>query len=89
MSPDPKGTSEQVIVTASFGPCIFCCDYFSAIRFWRGGARPVRGWITLVLLHRSLFGRTYPVASILRRAIHMLASANSMCSCAVFLAKPR
>jgi hypothetical protein len=62
---------------------------FSAIRFWRVGARPVRGWIALVLLHRSLFGHIYPVASILRRAIHMLASANSMCSCAVFLAKPR
>ena len=44
-------------------------------------------------IHGSLaaFGRTHPRISCsnVRRTIHRLDSANSVCSCAVFLASPR
>ena len=45
-----------------------------------------RGWFPRL---GELSGRSYHIASNLRRTIHMFTSANSMCSCALFLPSPR
>jgi hypothetical protein len=55
-------------------------------RMWRA-AEPVSARIHAAF---ALIGRTCPSSGInLRRASHRFVSANSVCSCAVFLASPR
>ena len=61
-----------------------CVGRFVAFNCPAAGAKPCE------IARPGHFGRTHPALAIsLRRAIHRLLSANSVCTCAPFFFRPR